>query len=144
MKHSTITHSTTNHSTPMRGIPRTIAALIGGLALALLSGGLLDGASAVAPSSTSVVDQCNVQDNGGGRGVTCDVTVYNYYDFATGQSRSSTVTVACSGPANTTPLPFCVTTIIPSTSLVMSVTQCNGSTNGGGARSLTRFSGHLS
>lgn len=121
------------HSSTTRGWPRTIAVLVGALALTLLPGAMLNGASAVAPSSTSVVDQCNVQDNGGGRGVSCAVTVYNYYDFSTGDSRSSTVTVACSGPANTTPLPFCVTTTIPSTSLVTSVTQCNGSTNGGGA-----------
>jgi hypothetical protein len=89
-----------------------------------------ESASAVVPLA---VDQCNAVFNGGGRGIDCDVTVTNYYNLDTGFQSSTTTTVACDGAANTVPLPHCVTTIIPSTQLVVSVTQCNGSANGGGA-----------
>lgn len=104
-----------------------------GVVIALLMGwGVLavQSASAVVPLA---VNQCNSVFNGGGRGMNCDVTVTNYYNLDTGFQSSTTTTVACDGAANTVPLPHCVTTIIPSTQLVTSVTQCDGSANGGGA-----------
>jgi hypothetical protein len=101
------------------------------VALALGWGALAaQSASAVVPLA---VNQCNSVFNGGGRGMDCDVTVTNYYNLDTGFQSSTTTTVACDGAANTVPLPHCVTTIIPSTQLVTSVTQCDGSANGGGA-----------
>ncbi|MES2172229.1 MAG: hypothetical protein V4479_16135 [Actinomycetota bacterium] len=113
----------------------TIAKALGavGIVLAMLLGWgtfATQSASAVAPLA---VNQCNSVFNGGGRGMDCTVTVTNYYNLDTGFQSSTTTTVACDGAANTVPLPHCVTTIIPSTLIVTSVTQCDGAANGGGA-----------
>ncbi len=76
------------------------------------------------------INQCNGTDNAGGQGVTCTVTVINNLNVATGAA-SSTVTVnECHGAANA-PL-TCTPTTTSFTSLVTSVTQCDGSGNGGG------------
>ncbi len=100
------------------------------LALLLaLTGGVLSPTSAFAALP---VTQCNGTDNGGGRAVECTVTVTNNLDLATGVRSSSLTVVACRGDANA---PLTCTTTGPTASdqLITSVTQCNGSGNGGGA-----------
>ena len=86
-------------------------------------------ANAAAPIT---VDQCSssVPDNIGGRGVTCDVTVTNNLDQATGVTSSVTEVSVCTGAANS-PL-TCTTSTNTSVELVNNVSQCNYNGNGGG------------
>ena len=84
------------------------------------------------PAYAAVLNnQCNDVDNTGGLAVECDVTVTNNLDQATGVMSSVVVVRECHGVAGADPT--CTTTTIPNVDLVTSVTQCNGSTNGGGA-----------
>ena len=85
------------------------------------------------------VNQCNddAASNVGGQGIRCTVTVANFLTStgAIDPSKSSTVTVTrCVGAAG--PIGAgagtCTTTTSTSTTPVSSVTQCNGSANGGG------------
>ncbi|MEO8093491.1 MAG: hypothetical protein ABI632_01030 [Pseudolysinimonas sp.] len=67
-----------------------------------------------------------------GQGMECSVIVDNYID---GAVEYSTVTVKeCHGAAFTVLLaPACTTTVIVNTELTISVSQCNGTLNGGGS-----------
>lgn len=85
------------------------------------------------------VNQCNddAASNVGGQGIRCTVTVANFLTStgAIDPSKPSTVTVTrCVGAAG--PIGAgagtCTTTTSTSTTPVSSVTQCNGSANGGG------------
>lgn len=98
------------------------------------SGGQISAAPLAAP-----VNQCNndTASNVGGQGLSCTVTVMNYLTSsgAIDLSTPSTVTVTkCVGAAG--PIAAgagtCTTTTSTSTSPVTSVTQCDGSANGGG------------
>lgn len=91
-----------------------------------------------APQSAPV-NQCNddAASNVGGQGIRCTVTVANFLTStgAIDPSKPSTVTVTrCVGAAG--PIGAgagtCTTTTSTSTTPVTSVTQCNGSANGGG------------
>lgn len=72
-----------------------------------------------------------------GQGMECSVTVDNYDD---GVDQYSTVTVLeCHGaPFVTLLAPACSTTVIINTDLTTSVTQCNGTLNGGGSSVVCR------
>lgn len=72
-----------------------------------------------------------------GQGMECSVIVDNYDD---GVDQYSTVTVLeCHGaPFVTLLAPACATTIIVNTDLTTSVSQCNGSLNGGGSSVVCR------
>jgi hypothetical protein len=72
-----------------------------------------------------------------GQGMECSVTVDNYDD---GVDQYSTVTVLeCHGaPFVTLLAPACATTILINTDLTTSVTQCNGTLNGGGSSVVCR------
>jgi len=87
-------------------------------------------ASGLASVAAVGVNQCNGIQNVGGQAVRCTVTVTNNLDLSTGLASSTTELVACTGFANAAL--DCVTTITPSNQLVTSVTQCDGSGNGGG------------
>jgi hypothetical protein len=84
-----------------------------------------------AQAATSSVNQCNGIATTAGLEVTCDANVVNHLNLATG-AKSSTVTLTvCQGAANATPT--CATPTTTSyTGLTTSVTQCNGSVEGGG------------
>ena len=94
------------------------------------------GQSNAAPLSAPV-NQCNndTASNVGGQGLACTVTVDNYVDGNGTTAAPSTVTVTkCVGAAG--PIGAgagtCATTTSTSTQPVVSVTQCDGSSNGGG------------
>jgi len=72
-----------------------------------------------------------------GQGMECSVTVDNYDD---GVDQYSTVTVLeCHGaPFVTLLAPACSTTVLINTDLTTSVTQCNGTLNGGGSSVVCR------
>ena len=105
--------------------------LIGALAQ---SGGQISAAPLSAP-----VNQCNndTASNVGGQGLSCVVTIVNYVtgsgaiDLATPSTVTLTKCVGAAGPiaagAGT-----CTTTTSTSAQPVLSVTQCDGSSNGGG------------
>lgn len=109
------------------------------LAMALLmissvaqSGGQMSAAPLSAP-----VNQCNndTASNVGGQGLSCTVTVVNNVDGSGNATAASTVTVTkCVGAAG--PIAAgagtCATTVSTSPAPVTSVTQCDGSANGGG------------
>ncbi|HEX4744554.1 MAG TPA: hypothetical protein VFW12_07785 [Candidatus Limnocylindria bacterium] len=97
------------------------------------------GASISAAPLAAPVAQCNddTASNVGGQGVRCTVTVANFVTStgAIDPLRPSTVTVTrCVGAAGPVAAGAgtCTTTTSTSTSLVASITQCNGSANGGG------------
>jgi len=76
------------------------------------------------------VEQCLGTDNVGGQNVECTVTVVNNLNQATGLATSTLTVVECHGAANA--VPTCVTTTTNNTDLVLEITQCDGSGNGGG------------
>ncbi|MCA1683874.1 MAG: hypothetical protein LC708_01910, partial [Actinobacteria bacterium] len=86
--------------------------------------------AATAPAPGAAVSQCNGTDNVGGQAVACDVTITNNLDVATGVDSSVVTIRECHGAANAA-LP-CTTSTTPSDQLTTSVTQCDGSGNGGG------------
>lgn len=79
------------------------------------------------------VAQCNGVDNTGGLGLTCDVTVTNNLNVATGVASSIVTVKACRGDANTVPKSCVGPTTTSYDTLTTSVNQCNDSENGGGA-----------
>ncbi|MPZ70636.1 MAG: hypothetical protein GEU71_14075 [Actinobacteria bacterium] len=86
----------------------------------------------VAPTAKADValNQCNGLDNVGGQAIECHYVITNNID---GPDRSSTVTLTeCHGAANDPPTLTCTTSTTSSADVVTSVTQCNGSGNGGG------------
>ena len=93
----------------------------------VFSAGFPTSAFAAEPIS---VNQCNGFDNVGGENTECVVEIINNLDQATGVTSSTTTVTECHGAANAEPT--CATLITESTELVSSVTQCNGSGNGGG------------
>lgn len=89
--------------------------------------GAATGAAIIPPS----VNQCNGSDNVGGQAVACVVTVTNNLDLTTGATSSTVTTNDCHGAAGAPPT--CTTTTTTSNQLVSSITQCDGSGNGGGS-----------
>jgi hypothetical protein len=107
-----------------------IAALSGAVLVAVVG---MVGLGAAGAASAADANACN--DYGAvlaGEGMECTVTVDNYVN---GVDEYSTVTVKeCHGAANTVLLaPACTTTVIIMPELTLSVTQCNGTLNGGGS-----------
>ena len=87
-------------------------------------------------SAAETIAQCNSIDNTPGLGISCDVTVTNNLDVATGVASSTVILKECRGPANTAetdPSVTCKNTTMSYGSLVASVNQCNFAENGGGA-----------
>jgi hypothetical protein len=109
---------------------RKLATLIGAVAIATFVAiaplGAAESASAATPFA-----QCNGVDNTPGLGITCNVTITNTFDAATGVGSSVTVLTECHGAANTAPS-SCVTSTRSGNTVISSVSQCNGSINGGG------------
>lgn len=88
---------------------------------------------ATAPAQAATSTQCNAVGGGGGQGYDCSVEITNLYDVATGLGSSTVRTIACSGPANTDPLPTCTDSgILPVAELTNIVDQCNGTVGGDG------------
>ncbi|MFN2569407.1 MAG: hypothetical protein ABR564_07380 [Candidatus Dormibacteria bacterium] len=120
---------------PLNGggpVPKFFRHLIAVAALTVLSVAGLASMSATVNAAIAFT-QCDSIDNAAAASVSCDVTVVNNLNLATGAT-SSTVSVTstlCS------PLPGnCVTsgpTTTSSTQLVTSIDQCNGSANKGGS-----------
>src|SRR5580658_4204359 len=81
-------------------------------------------------ASAPSVNQCNGTDNVGGEAVACRVTVTNNLNMATGVTSSALTVQECHGAAHAPPT--CITSTTPSSVLVSSVTQCDGSGSGGG------------
>ena len=111
---------------------RPIAFLVSGLfALALLAAGSLTPVRPVAALSTigTTTTCANGEDNTGGLGLICQVSIVNRFNSSGG---SAEVTVReCHGAAGT-PEAACTTTTQSLTQPVTNVTQCNASINGGG------------
>lgn len=111
---------------------RLVTLLSTGLfAVAFLAGVALNGASPAAAATIAATTTCsNGVDNTGGLGLICEVTINN---TITASGGSATVTVReCHGAAGD-PAALCSITTSVLTTPVSAVTQCNGSTNGGGA-----------
>ena len=97
-------------------------------------------AASAAPLGSSVT-QCNgVAGIGGGTGaVECSVVVENNLNLATGATSSTVSTIVCVHAANT--LVDCgAPTVVAGTTLVTTVSQCNGSINVGGGNTLCSVS----
>ncbi|MCU1413559.1 MAG: hypothetical protein JWN80_899 [Microbacteriaceae bacterium] len=110
---------------------RVTTALLG--ALVVVAGFVLaQGATPATAATPLVISQCNYDSNTPGLLISCDVTVNNYFNSATGAMSSSTVVKACRGAANTAPS-SCTVSTLPATFVVTSVNQCNNSVNGGGS-----------
>jgi hypothetical protein len=91
------------------------------------------GLGAAGAASAAVAAACNsYAATLAGQGMECTVTVDNYVN---GVDEYSTVTIKeCHGAAYTVLLaPACITTVIINPELTVSVTQCNGTLNGGGS-----------
>jgi hypothetical protein len=110
--------------------PRGVAAAIGTLAIALLLAIVPVNGNDAAFAATPFA-QCNGVDNTPGLGITCNVTITNTFNAATGVGSSVTVLTECHGAANTAPS-SCVTTSRSGNTVISSVSQCNSSINGGG------------
>jgi hypothetical protein len=125
----TPTRQTNTKSSAGRRI-RAFGAIFGTLAiavfLAVMPGNTNDSAFAATPFS-----QCNGVDNTPGLGLTCSVTITNTFNVATGIGSSVTVLRECHGAGNTAPS-SCITTSRSGSTVISSVSQCNGSINGGG------------
>ncbi len=101
---------------------------LAGAALLLLSSVALGGAASAATLAAATTCSNGV-DNTGGLGLICEVTIDNTFTTSGG---TATVTVReCHGAAGD-PEADCTTTNEVLTEPVTSVTQCNGSINGGG------------
>lgn len=109
-------------------MPRNLVLALAGAALLLLSSLCLAGA--VSGATLAAATTCsNGVDNAGGLGLICEVTIDNTFTTSGG---SATVTVReCHGAAGD-PSAACTTSTELLTEPVTSVTQCNGSINGGG------------
>lgn len=84
-----------------------------------------------AQAAPSAVNQCNGIAPTAGLEVTCDTSVTNHLNLATGAKSSTVKVTVCQGAANAKPT--CATPTTTSfTDLTTSVTQCNGSVLGGG------------
>ena len=120
---------------------KTVLRIASILAMCLLMIGSLaqSGVQVSAAPLSAPVSQCNndAASNAGGQGISCTVTVVNYVTSsgAIDPSTPSTVTVTrCVGAAG--PIGAgagtCTTTTSTSAQPVLSITQCDGSANGGG------------
>ncbi len=111
---------------------RLIAFLVSGLfALALLAAGSINPVRPVAALSTigTTTTCANGEDNTGGLGLICQVSIVNRFNSSGG---SAEITVReCHGAAGD-PAAACTTTTQSLTQPITNVTQCNASINGGG------------
>jgi hypothetical protein len=96
--------------------------------------GLVFAGPAAGASAAPLANQCFGTDNTGGLSVQCQVVVDNFNNLDTGVVSSTTTTTTCHGNAGEqVPTLICVSSgAITSPNLVNSVTQCDGSGNGGG------------
>lgn len=117
------------YTRPLLTKPRILLVILMAFIFAIFSTFFAQTSFAASPIS---LNQCNDVDNTGGLNTTCDVTVVNNLNLATGVTSSTTTVKECHGAAGAAPT--CVTTPSSSTDLVTSVNQCNGSTNGGGGQ----------
>jgi len=103
----------------------------------IVAGGILNLTldSTPAQAASIAAEQCNGIENTGGAKVECDITIVNNLDVAT-QLTSSVLTVrVCTGFAGEIePVLICNTTVTPSSDLIVSVKQCNGSGLLGGSQ----------
>lgn len=107
---------------------QVVAALT--LALALLTMSFVFASS---PANADILlNQCNGVDNVGGEALECTYTVTN--NIADGVTSSTTTLTSCHGAANDPSTMVCTTSTTDSVELVTSITQCNGSGNGGGGQ----------
>ena len=106
-----------------------VLVLVAALLIAVL--GLTFTPSGNSASAAETIAQCNSIDNTPGLGISCDVTVTNNLDVATGVASSTVTLKECRGAANTALT--CTTATTSYGSLVASVDQCNFAANGGGA-----------
>jgi hypothetical protein len=113
-----------------RQVPARAAIL--GLALLLAVLALTFGPFGSSAFAAQTAAQCNGVANTGGLELTCDVTVTNTLDVATGVGSSVVTLKECHGPANTAN-PACTTTPTSYTTPTTSVDQCNNAANGGGS-----------
>ena len=109
---------------------RRLAVLIAAGALAVFMVGF---ATPSAPAVAAPYGHCDSVDNTAGLGMQCTVTVVNNLDLGTGATSSTVTVTECHGAANTAPSSCTGPTVISSTELVTSVSQCNSSLDGGGA-----------
>lgn len=124
-----ITHGVRTNATHFGTSLKKFFVLLAALMLAVLA--LTFAAPASSASAAEAIAQCNSIGDGGGSGITCDVTVVNNLDVTTGVASSTVTTKQCNGAANTEVV--CTTATASYDSLVTSVNQCNYSVNGGGA-----------
>ena len=108
---------------------KRVLVLLAALLIAVL--GLTFTPSGNSASAAETIAQCNSIDNTPGLGISCDVTVTNNLDVATGVASSTVTLKECRGAANTALT--CTTATTSYGSLVASVDQCNFAANGGGA-----------
>ena len=96
--------------------------------------GLVFAGPAAGASAAPLANQCFGSDNTGGLSVQCQVVIDNFKDLDTGVVSSTVTTTVCHGNAGeTVPTLLCTSSgAITSTNLINSVTQCDGSGNGGG------------
>lgn len=109
---------------------RRAAILAGSLLIAVLA--LTFGPSGGTASAAQTIAQCNNIDNTGGLGLTCEVTVSNNLDLATGVESSTVYIKECHGAANTAPS-SCTESTTSYDTLTTSVSQCNYAEEGGGS-----------
>ena len=110
---------------------RRVAILVVSVFVAVLA--LAFGPAGGAAFAAQPVAQCNNVDNTPGLGLTCDVTVTNNLNVATGVESSVVTIKECHGPANTVPSSCVGPTTTSYNTLTTSVNQCNDSENGAGA-----------
>ena len=119
------------HTPLTRAAILVVSVLVAVVALAF---GPADGAAFAAQP----VAQCNGVDDTGGLGLTCEVTVTNNLNVATGVESSVVTIKECHGAANTVPSSCTGPTTTSYNTLTTSVNQCNGSENGAGASVICR------
>jgi len=108
----------------------TIAFSLGVLSLVLIPTAANAAPITVSQCNNTTSDDDPIDENIGGRGVTCDIIVTNNIDMATGVTSSTVVTHNCNGFANTALV--CIDNTVTTSDLVTAVEQCNTTTNGGG------------
>ena len=108
---------------------KRVLVLVAALLIAVL--GLTFTPSGNSASAAETIAQCNSIDNTPGLGISCDVTITNNLDVATGVASSTVTLKECRGAANTDLT--CTTATSSYGSFVSAVEQCNFAENGGGA-----------
>ncbi|WP_146070627.1 hypothetical protein [Cryobacterium sp. M91] len=124
-----VSHSVSTGSTRFGTSLKKVSVLAAALLIAVL--GLTFAPSGGPAVAAQTIAQCNNVDNTGGLGLSCDVTVTNNLNVATGVASSTVIIKECHSAANTEPT--CTTSTTSYNALTTSVNQCNYAANGGGA-----------